>query len=246
MAPEIPGMAMPLPPTDPGQGAHGSQPWYSRADDAAFAKVALGGAVAADAAGWTNAARNLRHYLGNSGKDLTISPDEMMTDDPIMKRRVDSFVTLTVQHIAFDPANHGRTVTFQQPWTEDHTFDQDTQGDWYFAVNAVHFTASGVVTVRATETDGGQPSVVVDYKCYVFDRYNWDSSGPSPKGVELLGFDISDKRMGGLHTAGYAQEFNMFGTSSVQHYEGVVPTNGAIDFPDLPDSRKGDRTDPTR
>lgn len=235
-------MPMPLPQDNDGQAGHGSQPWYSRADDAIYAKVAIGAMLGADAIGLTNASRHLRHYLDNTGTDLTISPDQMMHDDPGLKNKVDGFATDAVRPIVADPSNRGKSVSFDMPWTESYTFSQTGQQDWFYAVGSLHFTVCGVVSIPPQSGDKSQPRVTIDFKCYIYDRYNWDGT----KSTTIAGFEVTDRRMGALHTAGYAQEFNMFGTSSTQHYEGVLPTNGSIDFPDSPDSRDGDRTDPTR
>jgi hypothetical protein len=79
MTPQIPGPP-PNPPTDPGAGEHGSDPWYTRGDDLFMKELAGTAATFADGIGWTHASANLRHYLGNSGDDLQVSPDEMMRD----------------------------------------------------------------------------------------------------------------------------------------------------------------------
>ena len=73
---------LPPPPTDAGQGEWGSQPLYSRADDILFANVAANASLAADAAGWTNAAAHLDHYLDNSGEVLYINADAVLRDVP--------------------------------------------------------------------------------------------------------------------------------------------------------------------
>ncbi|WP_227996998.1 hypothetical protein [Nocardia australiensis] len=237
MAPQIPGMPEP-PEPDPGQGAHGSQPWYSRGDDIAFAHIAL----AADAGGLTHASVHLRHYLDNSGTDLKIDPDQIMHDDPGLKRLVDQIMTVTLQDIAGDPASYSKSVPFQLlPW-QGYTFDKNGQPDWYLAIGSIHVTTSGIVTVHPQDAAGAQPRVTVDYQIHLSDRYNWDGL----KQTKIAGVKVTDARMGALHTAGLAQEFNMLGSSTIKHYEGVVPTNGAIDLPNGSDSRDGTRTDPGR
>ncbi|MFE7798710.1 hypothetical protein [Nocardia sp. NPDC057440] len=240
MSPQIPGMPTP-PPTDPGQGAHGSQPIYSRADDVAFAHVALSAQLAADAIGLTHAADHLRHYLSNSGDDLKIDPDQIMNDDPKLKQHVDSFVTKTVQKIASDAANYNKSVSFQSDWY-DYSFPEYGERDWFLAIGSVEASTSGVVTTTPPDTDGAQPRVTIDYQVHLFDRYNWDGT----KETEIAGIKFTDARLGALHTAGLAKEFNMYGSSTTKHYEGVLPAYGSIDLPSGPDSRGGTRTDPTR
>lgn len=86
MSPQIPGMPMPLPPTDPGQGEHGSQPWYSRADNYLWAEQVTVAIAVADGLGWTHAAAHLRHYLENTGDDLKLDPDQIILSVRAAKR----------------------------------------------------------------------------------------------------------------------------------------------------------------
>lgn len=135
MSPQIPGMPMPLPPTDPGQGEHGSQPWYSRADDYLWAEQVTVAIAVADGLGWTHAAAHLRHYLNNTGEDLTLDPDQIMNDDPTLKEKADKVVNDYVRYLASIPSNYGVTIPFQVPWEADHTFSQSSQADWFFVLD---------------------------------------------------------------------------------------------------------------
>ncbi|MFZ2175596.1 MAG: hypothetical protein WAW17_16485, partial [Rhodococcus sp. (in: high G+C Gram-positive bacteria)] len=243
-SPGIPGPPRP-PSTDSGQAAHGSQPWYARGDDLIFKKTVAEAASAADAVGWTNAAAHLRHYLGNSGDDYTVDPDEVMRDDPTVRLLTDSMVNSEVQRIAAETVasgNYGQPVQFQTEW-RDSTFDQETQPDWFYAIGSMENSASGVVTVNPPDVPGGEPRVTVDYQTHVFDRYNWDGS----KSTEIAGVTVTDASMGELHTSGLAQEFNLTGSSSVKHFDGALPANGVpIELPNAPDNRDGTRSDPGR
>ncbi|MEV0059500.1 hypothetical protein [Nocardia sp. NPDC050718] len=240
MAPQIP--PMPTPPTpDAGAGAHGSQPIYSRADDLAFFTVALRAQVVADVAGLTHAASGMRHYLGNSGDDFTISPDEAMSDVPRLKAYADKVVTDAVRPIATDPANHNRTVTFTSPDWDDFSVGQAESNDWYLAMASVEICATGVVTTKPAE-GGGDPHIAMDYQIHLFDKYNWDGG----KHVYILNIKLTDERLGALHTAGLAKEFLQFGTSTTKHYEGTLPSAGSLDLPSTDVGREGSRTDPGR
>lgn len=232
---------MPTPPTpDAGAGAHGSQPIYSRADDLAFFTVALRAQVVADVAGLTHAASGMRHYLGNSGDDFTISPDEAMNDVPRLKSYADYVVTEAVRPVANNTANHNQTVAFTSIW-DDFSVSQTESEDWYLAMASVEICATGIVTTTPAE-GGGQPRIAMDYQIHLFDRYNWDGG----KGVEILRIDLSDNRLGALHTAGLAKEFNQLGTSAVKHFEGLLPMSGNLDLPATDVGRSGSRTDPGR
>lgn len=239
MSPQIPGM--PTPPTpDPGAGGHGSQPIYSRGDDLAFFYVASKAQALADAAGHTHAAAGMRHYLDNTGSDFTIKPDEAMNDVAGLKHHADIVISDEVDKLVRDPANHNKAVAFTTPWKGTSVGQAENQ-DWFLAMASVEVCATGVVTIIPAE-GGGQPRIAMDYQVHFFDRYNWDGK----KFVVIMGVKITDKRMGGLHTAGLAKEFNQFGTSSTKHFEGVVPASGDLDLPAPDGGRGGTRTDPTR
>ncbi len=239
MSPQIPGMPAP-PPTDVGAGGHGSQPIYSRADDLAFFSVALRAQVVAEVAGLTHAAKGMRHYLGNSGDDFSINPDEAMSDVPRLKKWADKVVTEAVAPLATDAANHNKAVTFSSIW-DGFSVSQEESEDWFLAMASVEVAATGVVTTTPAE-GGGQPRISMDYQIHLYDRYNWDGG----KNVEILEVTLTDERLGALHTAGLAKEFNQFGTSGVQHFEGELPAYGALDLPAPDAGRGGSRTDPSR
>lgn len=245
---EIPG---PKPPPEPddGQAPHGSQPWYSRADDLAFKELAEKAADAAEARGWTNAARHLRHYLENSGEDLVIDPDQLQRDVPKIQQQTDTIVNAEVQRIAAEAAatgNYGTPVPFQSEWKGPYIRQEDNP-DWFYAMGGIQQSVTGVVTVQPPTVPGGEPTVSVDYQTHIFDRYNWD--GTKSTTIPIPGTDgitITDARMGALHTAGIAQEYNITGTGSVFHYDGTVPSNAPLNLPSAPDNRDGTRSDPGR
>lgn len=238
-SPGLPGMP-PLPPVDKGQAPHGSQPWYSRLDDVAVKELIEEAANGADAKGWSHAATNLRHYLGNSGEDFEMNPDELARDDERFATLVQQQVDQEVRSIATEAAAsgaYGRPVQFQTTW-DDHTVDPELE-DWFYATGSLDYASSGVVTVHPPETQGGEPRVTVDYQNHVFDRYNWDGS----KATEIMGFTVTDQQMGELHTAGLAQEYNLVGSTPVKHYDGTLPADGVLDLPSPPDNRDGNRDD---
>ncbi|MCA2206197.1 hypothetical protein [Nocardia rosealba] len=239
MSPQIPPMPTP-PKPDSGAGGHGSQPIYSRADDLIFFNVALRAQLAADAAGLTHAAAGMRHYLANSGDDFTISPDEAMNDLPGLKDWADKVVTHAVSQVANNPANHNQTVAFTSEWL-DYYISQEASQDWFLAMAGVEVSATGVVTTTPAES-GGRPRISMSYQVHLFDRYNWDGG----KAVEILGIEITDARMGALHTAGLAKEFDQYGTSTAQQFEGELPVTGTLDLPGPAGGRGGTRSDPSR
>ncbi|WP_433600504.1 hypothetical protein ACQPXH_01165 [Nocardia sp. CA-135953] len=241
MAP-IPG-PLPAPPADPGQGAWGSQPIYSRADDVAFAKVAAAASVAADAAGWTHASAHLNHYLDNTGKLLTINADAVLRDVSAADTKATSIAETEIRRITTEASaaqNYDNPVQFQSQWSGFY-ITRALSDDWFFAMGGIHLSATGVVTVRKP-AGGAEPSIIAEYKLHVHDRYNWDGD----KSTEIAGITVSDKRMGALHTAGLAREYDIAGSSEVRRFDGTVPSNGPVNLPGTPGGRDGDRSDPTR
>ncbi|MFI5715693.1 hypothetical protein [Nocardia sp. NPDC051750] len=238
---------MPGPPdppeTDPGAGEWDSQPWYAILDDIAYAEVAAAVASAADAIGYTHAAAHLDHYLGNSGDTLEVNVDSVLHDVPDANTHANSLAEQEIRRIASAAAaaeNYDNPTTFQTDW-DPFYITKESNADWFFAMGGTRMAASGVVITREP-AEGAQPSVVVEYKIHIYDRYNWDEG----KSVEIAGVTVHDKDMGELHTAGLAREYDIKGTSEVRRYEGNIPANGPVDLPGSDDSRDGERTDPTR
>lgn len=240
----------PAPPSDGGQGPHGSQPTYSRGDDLLFSELVKKAADAAELSGWTHAAKNLRHYLDNSGVESRVDPDEIQRDVPKVQQTTNELVSAEVNRISTHAASdgtYGVPVPFQSDWTGVYIGPEDSK-DWFYAMGGIEQSVTGIATVYPPSTPGAEPTVTVDYQTHVFDRYNWD--GTKTTTFDIPGTDgvtISDERMGSLHTAGLAQEFDISGSGSTFHYDGpVVPNNSTLDLPSAPDSRNGQRSDPER
>jgi hypothetical protein len=138
------------------------------------------------------------------------------------------------------------TVQFQSDWNGPYIGPEDSK-DWFYAMGGIQQSVTGVVTVHPPTEPGGEPTVTVDYQTHVFDRYNWDGNKTTTFDVPGTdGVTISDERMGALHTAGLAKEYNISGSGSVHHYEGALPSNAPLDLPSAPDNRDGTRSDPGR
>ncbi|MFD1812847.1 hypothetical protein [Rhodococcus gannanensis] len=234
---------LPPPPTDAGQGEWGSQPLYSRADDLLWANAAAKASLAADAAGWTNASAHLDHYLDNSGEVLHINADTILRDVPDAAIRVNAIAESELRRVAAESLasqHFDVPVQFQSQWHEFYV-TESMDSNWYFAMGGMEFSSTGVVVVHRPG-EGAEPSIAAEYKFHVFDRYNWDGE----KSVDIAGVTITDARMGALHTAGLAREYDIVGSSEIRRYEGVVPVEGSLNLPGTPGGRDGDRTDPTR
>ena len=242
--PQIPGPP-PNPPTDPGAGDHGSDPWYARGDDLFMKDLAGTAAMFADGAGWTHASAHLRHYLDNSGTDLTVSPDEMMRDVDRFRGEVDKTTAAEMRRVAAEAeanGTHGKPIQFSSGWKGEYLGPEDSK-DWYYAMGGVQYSVTGVATVHPPEQPGGESRIEMDYKAHLLDRYNWDGG----KQTEIGPVTITDDSMAEMHRAGVAQEFNVSGSTDAKHYAGPVPPPGQQpELPAPPDNRDGTRTDPGR
>jgi len=217
--PSIPG-PLPYPRTDSGAGEHGSDHWYTRADEHILELVLRGLTTVADLKDRAHAAALLRHYLGNSGTDFEISPDEMMRDAPQFRSVVERVAATEARKLAENAARngtYGKPVPFRSQWDEGYI--DDDKRDWYYAMRGFHYSVGGVATVQPPDQPGSAPFVVMDYQAHVYDRYNWDSGDKA----RLGSVDVPIGWIPALHRAGVAREFNTVGSSEVKHYEGPVP-----------------------
>jgi hypothetical protein len=235
----------PDPKTDPGAGEHGSEPWYSRGDDMVTKELAYKAGNAAEVAGWTHAAKHLYHYLDNSGKKLTVNPDEMMRDAGQFRSEVDKTVEAEMRRITAEAetnGTYGKPVQFSTDWN-GHYITKAENADWFYAMGGVQYAVTGEATVHKPDHPGGQPRVEMQYQTHVFDRYNWDGG----KSTDIGPITITDDQMAEMHRAGVAQEYNITGSTETKTYDGPVPPPGQQpDLPAPPDNRDGGRTDPGR
>ncbi|MFI7664124.1 hypothetical protein [Nocardia sp. NPDC049526] len=136
--------------------------------------------------------------------------------------------------------NYDNPVQFQSPWSGFY-ITRALSDDWFFAMGGIHLSATGVVTVHKP-AEGAQPSITAEYQLHVHDRYNWDGD----KSTEIAGITVSDKRMGALHTAGLAREYDIAGSSQVRRFEGDSTVERTGEPARAPGGRDGERSDPTR
>ncbi|WP_328862149.1 hypothetical protein [Streptomyces sp. NBC_00306] len=235
---------------DPGAGLYGTEK-PGAADRRTREKMNLI-SEGADWMGMSDASRHMAHYLGNSGRDMTLPVDKMMSDDSAYRAYVDKAITSNEaswreQALQEFHQNGGRPVAFpvETQNLRDYSFPQETQQNWYYAVGSTRTNVTGVVTV--VPDTNGQPQVSLDYQVNAWDRYNWDENKgvtiDGPAGVDM---SIPDGDMARLHTVGTAKEFDMAGSSSVKHYDlGSTTSPAPLPAPDEA-GREGGRTDPGR
>lgn len=240
--PDVPGPP-PEPVPDEGAGEFDSDPWWSTADDRVTEELARLAATAAEAMGWTDAARHLRHYLDGNGDDLTVDPSAIIRDVPAFGSAVDQTLAGEIDRITRDAAagsRYGEPVTFSTDWAGFYV-TKDLDANWFYADGGIQYSTTGVVTVAPPAAPGAAPEVSVDYQVHVWDRYNWDGG----KSTDIGPITVTDESLAELHRAGVAREYDVTGSTSTQHFQGAPPEPGApVTAPG--DGRDGTRSDPGR
>ncbi|WP_424861827.1 hypothetical protein [Streptomyces sp. MMS24-I29] len=209
-------------------------------------------AEAADWKGDNDAARHMAHYLGNSGADMDLPVDKMMSDVPDFRDHIERSIRehqdeWREQALEEFRKNGGRPVSMPvETANRDFTFEKDVNNNWFYAVGSTRSNVTGVVTV--VPDANGEPKVGLDYQANAWDRYNWDENKGVTIEVPVIGdMSIPDGQMARLHTTGIAREFDMSGSSSSKHYDlgGPVSNYDPLPEPGEP-GRGGSRTDPGR
>ncbi|WP_125776040.1 hypothetical protein [Antribacter gilvus] len=204
-------------PPDGGSGEHGSEDdgfWDRRKEDAIE--------LAANAAGvgWSDASRNLLHFLDNSGQDLTQPVDTMLKDLPGFEDKV----TAREEQLGADAIRRAQAsgatgpVTFPVNTAWDGYYaGQSQSANWYYATGGFSYNLNGQVTVYPPDTPGGEWRYETETAVNSRDRYNWDGG----KGVNIGPLSVSDAELQELHRKGLAQEYNLVGRSSTRTSEGT-------------------------
>lgn len=210
-----------------GSGVHGAAGPPTGADWETHRTMGLAALGARILRGYDITASHMEHFLGNSGEPLRVDVDRMLGDMPEFQQFAEQQYRQEVlgevsRQIA---ANYnGQPMQFEVStgWRSDYYPDKGKYTDWYHGVGGFSYSHTAVVTVTP-DPAGGDPSVTVQYRVHMYDRYNWDAGKsvtlPS-SGVgwiddhTIAGDYISDTQMGRLHAAGIAHEYELFGSSS--------------------------------
>jgi len=227
LGPGVPGTHVgdPEPPawTPPDNGADANGPSWNT-EHAGLGDRAKEWAVrqAANAvsATWPDAARNLHHYLGNSGDTLSQPVDSMLGDLPKFAGRVHEHEQLLGSNAVLAAREAGATGPMTFPVnTEWHGYyaGPDQSKNWYYATGGFSYNVTGHVTVYPPTTPGGQWRYDLDSVVNTRDRYNWDGG----KSTQIGPITVTDRELQEFHRKGLAQEFNMVGASSHRSVQGT-------------------------
>ena len=230
----------PQPPND-GSGEHGAKDrnLLQQQFDLAQKQLWYGVAAAADAAGMDDAARHMRHFLGNSGEDLNVNPENILNDLPdfkdksqiVFERQVlDEANQIIGENYDGTPMRFSITTPWQlYPMYQPTLSDQlSNQGNWYYALGSFSYCYGADIVV--TPDAYGRPQVQIEYQMHIFDRYNWDED----KGVAIGIIPVPDTALGHLHQVGIAQEYEVWGTSEPSTITYTYPDQNMIESPGLP------------
>lgn len=198
-----------------GSGKHGIQrPGLTML---ARKQLLYGLAIAADQKGYVNAARHLRHYLGNSGTKIKVDVEEMLSQikgfNSFVKSQADKWTSYLSKEIA--NARPGVKKQLKVPRNYAVRAYQGLSPDWFFAVGS--FT--NWITGEALKTSSSE--IQIDYRIHVWDYYNWDQNKwttlISGKVLgEFRALQLPDTFLGDLHRAGIAKEFEVEGVSKIR------------------------------
>lgn len=224
-SPRFQNISIPPAPVDPPLGAlDGSGPYNSKS--ASFADKAkkvkfYAFAIAAGELGLINAEKNMRHYLGNTGQDLTIDPGLMMDDIPDFRNSVRTLVQNSASEAYNSIVEATGSTAFSSTWNIFYATEKKSP-NWYFAIGGFSYSVTGTVAKHGS----------LKYRVHIFDRYNWDVG----KNVTIGGETIKDTELGDLHLKGLAKEYTIRGTSSVNEVPSFIQTT-TIPLPDVPSGR---------
>ena len=170
--------------------------------------------AAASAAGlmqpfWPDAARNLMHFLGNSGKPIDMNTNGMLNDLPSLRGKVNNDLKDYTNAALKDAKTSGYTGPVTYPFVtgwQDEYAEKSENANWYYATGGYQHATAGTITVYP---DG---SYTYKYQVHTADRYNWD--GNKKTGIGPL--TVTDKQLQELHRAGIAQEYDLVGESTIR------------------------------
>jgi hypothetical protein len=240
----------PMPPPLPAGDGGASGEWGTKgAGIKGRAMKILAGrlADAAEAIGYEDAARHLRHYLSNTGKPLGVDPRRLLRDIDMFSYGAGRTRLQMVRELQRRlRRTYDGTTTYAYeygtPWRAIPS-DPSVEGkNWFYALGGFSYSYTARATARPTPK-GGDPIVTVEYRLHVFDRYNWDTG----KSVTIGPVTVGDEVLGDLNKRGLAKNFEVHGTTGVDSTTVGLHQKVTAPPPSSPaGGRDGERSDPGR
>jgi hypothetical protein len=217
-------------PTD-GQGAEAICDGFGSLKAGFFKRIQLRGTkldfqavvLAWRALGWTEAAVLMDHYLKGSGVPLSVDVDDLIADLPSFENKIEAWRKKLGEERVAARRQASATGRNESPipfdWCHNlaegdacgHAISFDEDKNWYFALRSWGFRHAGTIMV---ELVGNAWRYKVESEVVIQKDYNFDPD------KTLFGIDF--ERLAEMHCYGWAQEFLVYGTSSVDSYEGTV------------------------
>lgn len=192
---------------DKGSGKHGS--WEPSSGDRSKKTFWYGVASMADKLGLGDAARHMRHYLDNTGAELTVSVDRMLLELPGLARRYE-LERQRAREEASRRVGAGERSFRLVGTKRGYYATKGESRNWYFAMGGLKYWYEAKGTVLPAPSADRQASLVLHVSLHVCDRYNWDGG----KSVDIGPIHVTDESLGRLHKVGLAREFHVKGSSS--------------------------------
>ena len=184
----------------------GAGPWGSKSKE--LTTIALEVAIEEDvlpAAYFligNDATKHMKHYLGNTGRLLTIDLEGMVKEVPSAKLLFEGLVGMIKSYVeSLPPGTYD--VTSKHAWNGYNR--QSENKNWYFAVGGYSVWPKGKAVV-GSGGPGRTCTLALEYK--FFDRYNWDGG----KQVKIGPVVVTDEFMGEFHRQGLAMEYDEVGS----------------------------------
>lgn len=108
-------------------------------------------ADAAEARGYTDAARHLRHYLDGSGEPLDVSPEKLIRDMPEFRAQVERGLQRHVQEVrdAALAQYTGQPLTLQTSSDWEPFSANGVDGNWFYALGDFAYSYTSMARGRA-------------------------------------------------------------------------------------------------
>ena len=146
-----------------------------------------------------DAARHMKHYMDNSGRDLRIDLEGMIDEVPTAKKHFENEVSQIKRYVETLPAGTHQITSTRAESAYNY---KKENWNWFYAVGGYSTWGKGTATVSSSDAR----ELEFEYK--FFDRYNWDGG----KEVTIGPITITDQFMAEFHRQGVAREFNMRGS----------------------------------
>ncbi|RAK75852.1 uncharacterized protein BO72DRAFT_497581 [Aspergillus fijiensis CBS 313.89] len=208
------GISLPPPPHDPPPTDHAAQfPWkFQRATAADHTtKTQLYALAAQQQQQQPHFAHYLQHYLGNTGTDADISPDELLAALPRFYEEVQTLVTFKARLAAQDlVAGERPTVLFSSFWHEYATTSEEGW-DWFLALDRFLYSVTGAVQLAADSS--AEPKV--QFRVDVLRPFDFSAG----REIVLGRYEYRDAQLVDLQVKGLAREFVIRGSSQGYYLE---------------------------